>query len=322
MNARAASALLALALLAGAAGIACSGGGEPDGAAEATAASGAGGAIAAGEAGLASGYPRFVDDGTGLTVVLGTPDLGVGRQRVSFVLSDAGGIVRLPIATLAARFGANGESRSAIARFHEFPGGVRGLHVGWLDFDRAGEWTLEVSVPRPDGSIAATSFPVAVAGRTRAPGVGDPAPASRNRTLADAESVHDLSTGADPDPALYERTIAGALAEGRPLAVVFASPGFCTNALCGPQAEVLSALRARYADRARFIHVDLYENPAEVRRAGLEAAVETPLLAEWGLETAEWTFIVDAEGRVAARFEAFATEDELEQALLAVLGGA
>ena len=319
MSARAAAALAALALLAGAAGAACSGGGPPDGA---PAAGGGGGAVAAGEAGLGSGYPRFEDEEAGLTVVLGTPDLGVGRQRVSFVLSDAGGIVRLPIATLGARFGAEGESLGAIARFREFPGGARGLYVGWLDFGRAGEWTLEVSVPRPDGSIAATSFPVAVAARTRAPDVGDPAPASRNRTLADVGSVAELSTGADPDPALYERTIAGALAEGRPLAVTFASPGFCTNALCGPQAEVLSALRARYADRAHFIHVDLYENPAEIRGAGLEAAVETPLLAEWGLETAEWTFVVDAEGRVAARFEAFATEDEVERALLAVLGGA
>ena len=100
---------------------------------------------------------------------------------------------------------------------------------------------------------------------------------------------------------------------------MFASPGFCTNALCGPQAEVLSILRERHAPRANFIHVDLYENPEQIRTGGLDIAVETPLLEEWGLETAEWTFIVGADGLVAHRFEAFVAESELEQALLEVL---
>ena len=99
--------------------------------------------------------------------------------------------------------------------------------------------------------------------------------------------------------------------------IVFASPGFCTNAFCGPQVEVLSQLRERYTGDAAFIHVDLYENPLEVRRG--EPPIETPLLEEWGLETDEWTFVVDADGHVAARFEAFAPIEEVEAALAAVL---
>ena len=172
----------------------------------------------------------------------------------------------------------------------------------------------------PDGSTGGTSFPVQVAEQTHAPDVGDVVPASANRTLADVATVYELSTGAEPDPKLYEQTIAEALEEGRPLVVVFASPGFCTNALCGPQAEVLSILRERYADDANFIHVDLYENPEEIRTQGLDIAIETPLLMEWGLETAEWTFIIDADGIVTHRFEAFVAESELEPALLEVIG--
>ena len=306
-------ALLLLALAAGVLALACSGGGEDE----------PPGAAFAGEAGLESGYPRYVDAEAGLTVILGTPDLAVGRQRVAFVLSDAGGVVRLPIATVVSRFeGDEASGETATARFYEFPEGVRGIYVSELTFDRAGEWRLEVSLPRPDGTNASTSFRFPVAERALAPAVGDAAPASRNRTLADVASVHELSTGAEPDPALYKLTIAEALAAGRPLVVVFASPGFCTNALCGPQAEVLSALRERHGAGASFIHVDLYENPTEIRGAGLDVAIETPLLAEWGLETDEWTFIVDASGKIAARFEAFAPEVEVEQALLAVLDGA
>ena len=42
-------------------------------------------------------------------------------------------------------------------------------------------------------------------------------------------------------------------------------------------------------------------------------------MAEWGLPSTEWSFVVDREGMVTARFEAFATLDELEEALKQVL---
>ncbi len=274
-----------------------------------------------GEQGFEASYPQYSDEESGLTLIFGTPDLGAGPQRIAFVLSDAEGIVRLPIVSLSASLG-GGEAVTAIARYFDFPEGIRGLYVGELEFDRAGEWTIEVSLPRPDGSLAVLSFPATVAAQTLAPDVGDPAPASRNRTLADVESLYQLSTGAEPDPALYELTVAEALEAGRPFVIVFASPGFCTNALCGPQAEILSVLRERHGDRANFIHVDLYENPEEIRTMGLGVAIETPLLREWGLHTPEWTFIVGADGLVAGRFEAFAPEEELEAALIAVLDGA
>ncbi len=115
-------------------------------------------------------------------------------------------------------------------------------------------------------------------------------------------------------------SLAEAVEEGRPLVVVFASPAFCTNALCGPQVEVLSELASQYGERANFVHIDLYENPHEIK-GDLDRAVRTPILEQWGLETDEWTFVVDGDGVVAARFEAFVTRVELEEALLRVLEG-
>ncbi len=277
-------------------------------------------AVAVGDAGFDSGYPRFLDEEAGLTVILGTPDLGPGAQRLAFVVTDDQGLVRLPVLAVSAQFqGEDEPSLNSIARFYDFPEGIRGIYVTEMAFERAGQWTIGVSFPLPDGSSNGTTFPVQVAERTHAPNVGEAAPASSNRTLADVDSIHELSTGAEPDPLLYSQTIAEALEDGRPLVVVFASPGFCTNALCGPQAEVLSILRERYSEQANFIHVDLFENPDEIRTGGLDIAIETPLLMEWGLETAEWTFIIDANGIVVHRFEAFAAESELEPALLELI---
>ena len=272
-------------------------------------------------------YPRYRDLESGLVTVLGTPDLGVGpQQRVSFVLSDSEGLVRLPAIHFEVFHfaeGARGPSGSPVsrglARFHAFPGDSRGLYSATLDLPTAGSWGLRLAVPQPDGSIADTLFAFDVAEDAHAPTVGDRAPRSLNRTLPEVGSLAELSTGSAPDPALYERTIAAALDAGRPLVLVFASPGFCTNALCGPQVEQLSELRRDYAGRAAFIHVDIYENPSVVRERGLDAGVRTPLLREWGLGTDEWTFVIDSAGLVAARFEGFAPRVEVEAALNSVL---
>ncbi len=110
---------------------------------------------------LGGGYPRFQDEATGLSVILGTPDLAVGRNRFAFVLSDRSGLVRLPVLRIAS-IGPDGDAEAAeqaTTQFYEFPLGIRGIHVTELSFDRPGEWTVEVSVPRPNGSIEVTRFP-------------------------------------------------------------------------------------------------------------------------------------------------------------------
>ena len=274
-----------------------------------------------------AGFPVYDDEATGIRTILGTPDLGAGRHRVGFVLSDAVGLIRLPVVRAESFFYPNGLQgprqgplETGLASFFEFPLGVRGMYSLELSFDRPGDWELEVSIPRPDGSVAVTAFAFPVAERTLSPAVGEPAPRSRNRTIRDVGSLAELTTGSKPDPALYLSSIAEAIDRGAPAIVVFASPAFCTNALCGPQVEVVSELAAEYLGRAEFIHIDLYDNPHEVGN-DLSRGIRSPHLAEWGLETDEWTFVIDEEGRVASRFEAFVTHDELKSALLRVLDG-
>jgi peroxiredoxin len=36
---------------------------------------------------------------------------------------------------------------------------------------------------------------------------------------------------------------------------------------------------------------------------------------EWNLPTEPWTFVVDKEGRISAKFEQFTTGEEIEKAL-------
>jgi hypothetical protein len=267
-------------------------------------------------------YPQYVDAESTLRTILGTPDLGIGTERVAFVLTDAEGLVRNPAVRVQSFFFADGPlgesgpaAQNSAAQFFEFPEGIRGLFATTLDFDRAGWWGVEAGVARPDGTLETTLFTFEVREESLAPAVGKEAPRSVNRT-SDTTPMDELTTGVleDADPGLYRATIADAVALGRPTVVVFASPGFCTNALCGPQVEVVSELRSLFGSVGSYIHVELYENPTEIRTGGLGIAQRTPVLEEWGLTSDEWTFILDGDGVVRARFEGFVSLSELAPA--------
>ena len=140
-------------------------------------------------------------------------------------------------------------------------------------------------------------------------------------TAADPEDPAELATITSsevPDPDLYRMTVAKALDNGLPSIVSFATPAFCQTATCGPQVEVITALKDRYPGRANFIHIEVYDSPDKL--TDLSRARLVPQMAEWGLLTEPYTFVLDGEGRVAAKFEGFVNEDELAEALAAVLG--
>jgi hypothetical protein len=299
------------------------------GAATLAVACGGGGGGAAGGAAtglLAADAFRQHDEVSGLTTILATTDLAVGRNRFAFVLTDRKGLVRLPVVTVDAYYypsgyeaGREGPVGSSLARFEEFPLATRGVFVTEHEFDRAGAWGAQISFPLPDGSVTSTEMRFAVASETLAPAIGERPPASVHRTLADVASPAELTTGSTQDPGLYSLTIAEALDNGRPLAVVFASPAFCTTPVCGPQVEVVSDLRARFGSEADFIHIDLFANPQEIQ-GDLGQAVRHPVLSEWGIRTDEWTFVIGSDGKVSGRFEGFAPRHELEGAIAAALG--
>lgn len=265
---------------------------------------------------------RWSAHGEGIDAVLATVDLASGPQRFAFVLSDDRGLVRLPVVEIKSYFhpyglgtpAREGPVQTVTARFHAFPLGTRGIYVSHLDFPQTGDWSVEAGVPRGDGSTAKVEISFPVASRTGSIAVGQAAPRSANPTLNDVPSIARLTTGSHRDPGLYQTTIADAMASGRPTVIVFASPAFCTNAVCGPQVEVLSELREKYGSRANYVHIDYYQNPHEVQ-GDLTRAVPSPHLAEWGLTALEWTFVIGRDGLVAARFENFAPRAELEAAL-------
>ena len=259
----------------------------------------------------------------GVQAIFATPDLGVGQNRVAFALQSPDGLIDAPSATVQSFYepdpdagqSALGEpAQTALALFRPFPLVQRGLYAAQLTFDKPGAWGIQATTLGEDGAPIRARLFFDVAERPAAPAVGDAAPRSQSRTLEDVESVAQLTTGTLQDADLYGVAIADAVQNGKPTVIVMASPAFCVNAVCGPQVEVLSELKDEFAGRANFIHIDLYDNPHEIQ-GDLDRAIISPVVREWNLPSGEWTFVIDRAGAIAARFEGFATLDELRDAL-------
>ncbi len=256
-----------------------------------------------------------------LEVGIISTDLGVGTNRLVFyLLEDGKHPVKVDQVDVSVYYLPGDWAAIYIARFRQWPLESVGVYTTNLSFDRAGQWGLWVAVTGPDGDAREAHGTFQVKEQSDTPAIGSPAPLSRNKTAGDVSDLNELTTSDPPDPDLYTMTIADAVAGGKPLVVVFATPAFCQTATCGPQVEQISDLKDRYGDRANFIHVEVWDNPLEIREHGdLSNAKAAPAVEEWGLPTEPWTFVVDSRGLIAAKFEAFTTVQEIEEALQKVL---
>ena len=257
-----------------------------------------------------------------LTVLIGSSDLAVGPNRLFFgVLDGTSGPVRTPEvkATLVYLEDDTGQSPiSKTARFVEWPSGRAGVYVMEATFDRAGRWGAIVQVPGEDGTTRDAQAGFIVKEQSSSPGIGQLAPPSQSKTAANVTDLAQITSSSVPDPDLYVITIADAEASNMPTVVTFSSPAFCSTATCGPQVEVVAALKDRYRGQANFIHVEMYDNPAEMK--GDPSTIRlSPVVAEWGLLSDPFTFVLDAKGLVAAKFEGFVTEEELEASFKQIL---
>jgi hypothetical protein len=91
--------------------------------------------------------------------------------------------------------------------------------------------------------------------------------------------------------------------------------------------ETVKEIKDRFRGQANFIHVEVYDNPDEIQ-GDLSVARYSPVVEAWGLTDIEdylnesWVFILDREGRIALKYQGFASAEELERDLVWVLQSA
>jgi hypothetical protein len=194
---------------------------------------------------------------------------------------------------------------------HSEESDVRGIYVAQVAFERPGTWGLEILAKHGEGSGDIARVAVDVLAVPRTPAIGSPAPRSRNLIASDVSDLRRIDTSDPPDPLLHQVRIVGAIAQGKPQVIVFATPKFCTSRMCGPVVDVVRALRPIYGDRVIFTHQEIWQD--------VSAQELSPTVMQWNLPSEPWIFIVDAQGIIRAKFEGLTTVRELETALRAML---
>ena len=189
-----------------------------------------------------------------------------------------------------------------------------GFYTTLATFDKAADWGVAIEVdstePKFQGELR-TRFNVLAQGSV--PAVGSPAPRTRNLTAADVSDITQIDSSVEPSTELHTATIAETIAAGKPALVLFAVPGFCTSALCGPEMEIMRKLAPSYEGKAEFIHIEFYKDPGTNR-------VRSDAATEWNLRSEPWFFVIDKQGNIAARFEGPAALQELDEAMKSVIG--
>lgn len=202
------------------------------------------------------------------------------------------------------------------------PSEARGVYeASGVTFDRAGIWQVRVGVDLEAEGPTTALAAFEVASEPALPAPGDPAPRTENLTLASKgvpEAAIDsrvATEGKVPDPELHRSTIARAVEGGRPALVVFSTPVYCVSQFCGPVTDMVQDLAHRYADRAVFIHVEVWKD-YEGQQLN-DAAVEWLRMPNGDL-TEPWLFLIGPDGRIVDRWNGLWSEREVAAALEAL----
>ncbi len=264
--------------------------------------------------------------GPAILPVLVSSELAKGPTRFLFALTDRDNrLVAAPDVAVHLLFydvdvADDTVAVEADARFLWSLEGERGLYVANVEFPSAGRWGTRFNATFPDGSTKTVRADYDVLETTGTPAIGAPAPSVETPTAPGVGAdLMAVSTDPDPEPRFYQTSIADALAAGEPFVVAFATPAFCQTATCGPTLETVKEVARDYPDLT-FINVEPYV--MEVRGGSLQPVLSAegqlqpaPWTTAWDLHTEPFIAVVDADGRVRAKFEGVIAPDELVTAI-------
>ncbi|HEV2060362.1 MAG TPA: thioredoxin family protein [Solirubrobacteraceae bacterium] len=175
--------------------------------------------------------------------------------------------------------------------------GSRGPHVA-------------IGLVRLDGRlvVAESVGPLMVGEKGGPPQVGEPAIKVHTQTAADVGGdLTKLSTRIPPPPEMLDTDFADVLGK-KPVVLLFATPALCASRTCGPVVDIAEQVRAENGKGVTFIQQEIYQDndPGKPYREQVLA---------WRLPTEPWAFVIDREGKVAARFEGVFSVGELARAV-------
>jgi thiol-disulfide isomerase/thioredoxin len=109
--------------------------------------------------------------------------------------------------------------------------------------------------------------------------IGVKVPSMRTKTLADVNGDFSRITSYRyPDKRMYKWSLDDALKTHKPIVLIFATPGHCTQ--CDQHLQIMKAILDKYGDKFLFLHMDQYENPGAFKAFRVMGD--------------PWTFVIDS----------------------------
>lgn len=263
-------------------------------------------------------------DGTGPQVGLGTSVVTApGTNRIAFgVIDEKTGFVYGATAVYvaaSANAAARGpfpapadllltdqayKSRQAATEKDRFAA----IYAADIPFERSGNTAMLVVTKIGNQLVGAgTGIRVIPRARDRVARVGTRAPTVNTDTTTSAKGdVASIDTRVPPDD-MHDTDFADVVGK-KPVALLFATPQLCESRVCGPVVDIAQQLKQTYGDRVTFIHQEVYVDN------DLSKGLRAPL-KRFGLHTEPWLFVVDRNGRIAARLEGSFGFDAFKKAL-------
>jgi len=251
----------------------------------------------------------------GLNLLVVTPEAEANRStRLAFVLQDDAKEFISPT-RVTLRFGpAQDRFTSPIVGARIFTDAAPAPTYFTVDAELAPKGTVWAQAT-VDGKKAVV--PIDIVDARTGLNTGQRVPAVRTPSPGDAAGVDPVCTRSEGMCPWHDVSLDQALTQGRPLAVLVATPAFCQTATCGPVLDVLLRAQPEIGDRVRFVHLEVYATRPtgpDISRTPLAPAVKA-----FGLANEPILYTVGADGIVRDRIDGLFGTSEATAALKKLL---
>ena len=235
-------------------------------------------------------------------------------QRVTFGLGDAQGAL---VETGPKQLSFDVLLGSKVISHVESPLHHQGLSRGYYPVTftppKPGYYTARTKV---DGRAVEASFQAVRS--ISIPKPGQPMVVADTPTVSDHRDVNPICTRSPACP-LHDVNLRDALASGKPVAFLVATPAYCQTAICGPVLDVLLSQHRTLGEQIQMIHAEVYAD-GRVAAADIAKATLAPVVQAYRLPFEPALFISRPDRTLVHRLDTIFDVAELRAALLSVVG--
>jgi hypothetical protein len=111
----------------------------------------------------------------------------------------------------------------------------------------------------------------------------------------------------------HDISLDAALAQHKPMVVLFATPALCQTATCGPVLDQLLTLKTEFESKVRFLHSEIYTDNT--------AKTNTPAVLAYHLDSEPILFLAGPDGVVKNRIDGLYGHAEMQAEITKLLAG-